>query len=210
MNLNNDSQIIDNFENINESDYKKCMRYTIQVLKKPKKLRTEYQLKILQITMEQIAFFKEIKEKKGEELYKGAVSNLGYEYLAPDQILFRAGEKGNKFYIVLSGKVGVYIKLPKSQKDQDQDRKRKNSDDNNFELKKIAEKVIGQGFGEIALIEEDSKRTATIISDKEGCDLAVMVKDDYKELLGQEAKMKLKKKVEYLQQYPFFKSNRLS
>ena len=62
--------------------------------------------------MAKIKFFAGILERLGSELFKQAVHCLGYNHLRPEEVLFRAGEKGDKFYIVLSGTVGIYIKLP--------------------------------------------------------------------------------------------------
>lgn len=125
---------------------------------------------------------------------------------------------------MLSGSVGVYIKLPKFTLELEKKKStsnpathppagisgnllpqpnqtgglvapepsKKNEEVIEFELKQIGEKVSGEGFGEIALIQDDCKRTATIIAGEEGCHMAVMTKKDYQELLGTEVKIKLK------------------
>jgi len=48
----------------------------------------------------------------GIEYFKKAVCSLEHTHLEPNEVLFRAGDKGDKFYIILAGSVGVYIKLP--------------------------------------------------------------------------------------------------
>ncbi len=67
------------------------------------------------------------------------VKNLGFQYLPKGSILFKAGDKGDKFYVILRGLVGVYITLPSKDNPKE------------FNLTKIAEIAEGNGFGEVAL-----------------------------------------------------------
>lgn len=173
------------------------LAYITQLLQNKKSKRTEYHDMVIEVTMSYIKFFADLKERLGQKLYKKAVSCLGYQKLEPEQVLFRAGDKGDKFYIILSGSVGIFIKLPSK------------ANPSQHELVKVNEIRTGAAFGEIALME-DCNRTATIIAGANGAELAYMVKRDYQQILGQEQKMKLKLKIEYLKQYPFFKGNHSS
>ncbi len=51
-----------------------------------------------------------------------------------------------------------------------------------YYLNEVAEKLTGDSFGELALIE-DKPRTATIIC-KEECHFAILDRVNYKEILG--------------------------
>jgi CRP-like cAMP-binding protein len=86
-------------------------------------------------------------------------------------VLFRVGDPGSLFYIILEGAVGIYIKLPSQ------------SDPNKMELKEINVLRAGASFGELALLNENVQRSATIVA-KCDCELAIMEKRDFKALLG--------------------------
>ena len=44
-----------------------------------------------------------------EEKLKQISINMSYEYYAKNTVMFKYGEKGNKFYIILQGKIGFLI-----------------------------------------------------------------------------------------------------
>lgn len=75
------------------------------------------------------------------------------------------------FYIILKGSVGVFILLPSPE------------DSKKFELKEVNVLKAGNSFGELALLNDNAKRTATIIA-KEDCILAIMEKHHFKTILG--------------------------
>jgi CRP-like cAMP-binding protein len=69
------------------------------------------------------------------------------------------------------GYVGIFILLPSL------------LDKNVFEQKKINNLGAGESFGELALLYEDSKRSATVIALSD-CELAYMDKGEYKRVVG--------------------------
>ena len=68
------------------------------------------------------------------------------------------GERGSKFYIILEGKVGIFIR-------------------NKTELKKVKELQGGDSFGELALVN-DAPRSASIRCLLD-CHFAVLDKKNY-------------------------------
>lgn len=109
-------------------------------------------------------------------------------------MIFRSGDKGDRFYIILSGSVGVHIKLPSP------------SNPAEHVLSRINQLKQGASFGEIALLE-DCLRTATIIAGEEGVELAYMLKSKYQQLISQDQKIRLEQKIDFLKQYAFFRGN---
>ena len=62
---------------------------------------------------------------------------------------------------------------------------------------KIGQIDSGSGFGEIALLE-NCRRTATVLADECDCDLAILDKEYYLQVLGTEKRYKLISKVKTL------------
>jgi cAMP-dependent protein kinase regulator len=63
--------------------------------------------------------------------------------LNQNEILFRAGDIGSLFYIILEGIVGINIKLPNPE------------DPTKFELKEVNHLPAGTSFGELALLNDN-------------------------------------------------------
>lgn len=136
-----------------------------------------------------IQFFQDLELRtKNQDIIKRCVDVLSYQALDSGQVLFNIGEIGTLFYIILSGKVGVFIKLP--------------SEDNKFELKQVNVLSAGTSFGELALLNDNVYRTATIIALTD-CQFAVMNKKSYIEILSEIENQKLNEKISFLYKMPF-------
>ena len=60
-------------------------------------------------------YFKKLsKESDGKEKIQKLISVLNYEYFNKDEYILKYGEIGDKFYIILSGTVGIYKPSPKN------------------------------------------------------------------------------------------------
>ena len=118
-------------------------------------------------------------ESASPEIIKRCVNVLQYRsikesevlFINHTKILFKVGDIGTLFYIILRGSVGINIRLPNLE------------DPNQFDLKEVNQLRAGASFGELALLNDNAKRTATIIA-KEDCDFAVMDKNSYVTILG--------------------------
>ncbi|CAK68447.1 unnamed protein product (macronuclear) [Paramecium tetraurelia] len=138
-----------------------------------------------------ITFFRELGEQSPEMLQR-CIQVLSYRTIKSGDILFKVGDSGSLFYVILRGSVGINIRLP-------------NPDDSQqFELKEVNILKAGASFGELALIN-DAKRTATIVA-KEDCVFAVMEKHHYKSILGAQEIAKIQNKISFLCSFPFFSS----
>jgi CRP-like cAMP-binding protein len=86
--------------------------------------------------------------------------------IAAGSTIFVEGQQADCAYVILRGEVQAIAQTPNGAK--------------------IALRRMGTGemFGEIGLLKEDGKRTATIISE-EGCDLLVLPREIFDERLGQ-------------------------
>jgi hypothetical protein len=73
---------------------------------KPEASRTAKDYKTLLAFTEEIAFFGKYDKETVEEMCR----IMRYELAVPGSIIFRKGDAGDKFYIILSGEVGIYRK----------------------------------------------------------------------------------------------------
>jgi CRP-like cAMP-binding protein len=80
-----------------------------------KHFRTMDEISTLHKWLESIDLFSEFKKKIDTENYTHLLRTLKFETAPKDQLLFRAGEKAQKFYIILRGQVSVF--LPKTPED---------------------------------------------------------------------------------------------
>ncbi|CAD8125883.1 unnamed protein product [Paramecium sonneborni] len=153
--------------------------------------RSPEELNLLLSFARTITFFRELGEQSPEMLQR-CILVLSYRTIKGKEVLFKVGDSGSLFYVILRGSVGVNIRLPNPE------------DPQLFELKEVNTLRAGIGFGELALIN-DSKRTATIIA-KEDCVFAVMEKHHYKSILGAQEMAKIQNKISFLCSFPFFSS----
>ena len=80
-----------------------------------KHFRTMDEISTLDKWLERIELFSEFKKNIDTENYTHLLRTLKFETAPRDQLLFRAGEKAQKFYIILKGRVSVF--LPKTSED---------------------------------------------------------------------------------------------
>lgn len=114
----------------------------------------------LRAILQKVDFFYSLKFEELDHLIKA----LKKRKVAKGHEIIKQGEKGDAFYMISSGAVGVYIKkgMMGSQN-------------------KVAELGQGDFFGEMALVA-DAPRTATIIAE-EPTELFVLYKTDFKKIL---------------------------
>ena len=83
--------------------------YIIEILKKEKNQRTKLEIKhITNLLGEKIEYFKKLKDDNQLAKSEKIVSLLNLEKYNPNQYIMKFGEEGDKFYIVLTGKVALY------------------------------------------------------------------------------------------------------
>ncbi|EAS00959.2 cyclic nucleotide-binding domain protein (macronuclear) [Tetrahymena thermophila SB210] len=87
----------------------------VEVLQKKPDQRTIQDLKRLIYATQQIQFFDRYVEQGREKVLQKCCKHMKYEAMEKGQKVFEIDERGTKFYLILSGKVGVYIKDPNQQ-----------------------------------------------------------------------------------------------
>ena len=135
-------------------------------------------------------FFKNLVEKKPLDAVLDLMGRLTYEYKREGEFLFRHGERGTTFYIILEGTVGVNAPVRVG--------------DNEFTKleKEVSEMHKGQSFGELALIYDQPRSVS--IQAKTDCHFAVLEKQSYSKILQKERTQELESTIKILRRCPMF------
>jgi CRP-like cAMP-binding protein len=162
-------------------------RTVIQCLMVPQEQRSEEDIEMIYNLTKNISIFTKTLNDD-DLLHRACCKLMTFEEFSEGQIVFKYGDIGNKFYIVISGLLAVLV-----------------PDKNGKGLEAMKEvKVLTQGdyFGELALIN-NTGRAATVQAKKTSV-LAVLRKSDFKKTLEHFAEKKLNEKVSFLRKIPIF------
>ena len=152
---------------------KSAKTYSVRVLSKRRDMRTpEELLAVASYLDRRVDFFRKFNRSQQIELAR--VSEL--LVVKPNVILFKQGQIGQGFYIILSGTVNMFVDSPHEE----------------GESILVNTAVRGGSFGERALESSSSARTATV-SIGEQAELLLITKDDYSAIV---ADMKAREKAE--------------
>ena len=157
-----------------------------EILLKPQESRNSSDIKLLGTTVSNVKFFDSLKEHKS--VYRELCMYLAYEHYKKNQFIFKEGEYGDKFYILLKGEAKVLITL--KQNDQ-------------LIQKEVLTYKDGSTFGELALT--DNKPRAASIQTNTESHFAVLDKFNYNRILSSLLNSKRTELIEYLKQHSYFK-----
>ena len=158
------------------------LRLRREALLKPPARRTEADIVLLETVLSRVKFVRELTMKTRMDLCKF----VGYLRHAEGETLFRQGDPGEFFYVVLSGSVDVLIRDPGGKEHQ------------------VATLFNGDSFGELALMQEGNTRGASIVA-KEDCEFLTLGREDYGAILRTQSEKSVSEKVTHLESMPLFK-----
>ncbi|XP_050411269.1 uncharacterized protein LOC126825617 isoform X1 [Patella vulgata] len=153
------------------------------------------------------------------EVLKDIVKNCEFMTCKKDSVVIRQGEKGDCFYIILTGSVSIHINttlsdeefslVKKKQLDEEAAVLRDGPEIRPIDRTKYGNFLgvieAGKSFGELALINNDCVRNASIIS-TEVCDLLVVRKDLYNRSLRSHQSQAFEEKQRFVNSLPLFHS----
>lgn len=148
------------------------------------KYRTQDDLDFLFNLTRSNKVFASLSSSKGSSLHRNCCKYLNYEFCPGGSYLFEYGSKGSKFYIILSGKIGVEVpKKPDC-------------------FEEVLQLTDGDCFGELAL-ESDKPRQASIKC-KVDCHFMYLHKKDYQDCIGNFIQERRNLMVSFLSGLPLF------
>lgn len=192
---------------------------------------SEPDLETIVLITKNCEFFKNlIEEQQSDEIHRMCCSVMDICEYFQGQGIIKFGEVGSNFYIILKGRVGVF--LPRVQRGtltmqevvQNKKTGRKMSvfkyttvdskklqrsdsillkpiiDYNVFEL--VKEMGPGESFGEMALI--NNKPRAATVTAMTNTTLAVLSKSNFKKLIEKFTEKRIEEKIRFLKSYPMF------
>ncbi|KAI9092122.1 cyclic nucleotide-binding-like protein [Phlyctochytrium arcticum] len=154
---------------------------SVAILQKSRFERTAEDVKVLFKFLRKIKAFAKVSDFILEQLCKVGY----YQSYAADRAVFRQGEVGTAWYILLHGSVVVQV----SQTGRIED------------SVPVTKLYAGEGFGDLALTN-DKPRTASIIT-AEPCEVVYIEKEDYKVVYFIHEK-EMKEKMMFLRKVPLF------
>ena len=80
-----------------------------EILIKSQKIRDKNEMAFLKRACEQLQYFQDLKENIDDHSYEECITNLKYESLGKNKLLFQLGEQGRKIYLILKGEVTILI-----------------------------------------------------------------------------------------------------
>jgi len=184
----------------------------IRVLQMPQRLRSSRELSVVLKATKDIEFFAELTREEGSTAHELCCEVMTLEKHPPGSVITKIGEKGEKFYVILQGKVSVNIPDPQTRMPTETEEPQTSessfySEPNESSVYagyiEIAELEQGSSFGAFALLY-DKPRSATVIT-KEVTYLAVLAKEDFQRVLGSISRKRANEKIEFLYSMPFFR-----
>ena len=166
------------------------------VLQKPPRDRSPHSIHSLMNFTSSIKFFKDLIHEQSPAAHFQCCQYMKYEHIPSNQVryrqfVFRQGDTGSKFYVVLEGQCVVLAPVDKSKQEEEG-------------YVEIAKCGPGDCFGELALVR-NANRSASVmcIADSH---FAVLNRDEFSRIIGKVKESILDAKVNFLSKFPFFKT----
>ncbi|CAK89483.1 unnamed protein product (macronuclear) [Paramecium tetraurelia] len=208
---------------------KEHFQVIVGVLEKPKKLRNANDLQLLAMAFSSIKYFQEMSKTTSQDEMLNLFRELQYIEVPARRTLFRLGDIGKNFYIILSGSVwvlvarsglqsGTFTKKDENNKDKIEIDEGTFQDEFEFielddetmltqkypTLMKVGQIAAGGSFGEIALTNF-IPRQATIVC-KENSQFITLSREAFNKFLSEYYNRIQQKNFEFLKSIQIFKA----
>ncbi|OMJ67726.1 hypothetical protein SteCoe_35030 [Stentor coeruleus] len=160
----------------------------IRYLKIPPSQRKSREINMIKVFSSKVPFFIDNHSENSESIHYQCCQSMKYEYFSNGETVFKFGDIGKYFYIILDGEVNEQVP---------------NNLVNNLEYTSV---TLGPGcaFGDSVLLKEH-QRDSTVVCLSE-CHMACLDKNDYTSILGKITDKKISDFVDFLKEIPIFRS----
>ena len=156
-----------------------------KVLEKAQPERELEDLYLLEELLLRVKFISNLSIEKRLEVCRV----MTYENVLPNTAVCRQGDLGTTFYIVLSGSLNVTV-----------------TNEISGQEVTVTKLFAGDSFGELALMMDMNRRSATVTT-RDQCELLKVAKADYDFILKRVKAEELNEKVSFLGKIPIFRNN---
>ncbi|EAR89266.2 UbiA family prenyltransferase (macronuclear) [Tetrahymena thermophila SB210] len=207
--IDQDFQNTKNSYSIHHYEHRQQLKL-IEILSKDPSFRKTDEIDWVISQTQDIEFFKNINNQAKSDVHRRCCQRMRYEFHSANDLIFKIGSLGNKFYIIIGGKAGVYIRNIIDYSSKQKSQTSIEVGDPKYDLVGglfyFKELSAGMSFGELALLEK-KPRAASILCHTD-LHVAVLVKEDFDQILKNFEEQKLTQAAEFLDQVqPFSKWN---
>lgn len=158
------------------------------ICNKTARQRSSVEIQYLAEITSNLKLFKQLNEAQGPYSHIICCRYLKYEFCDSGKHLFKFGEQGTRFYIIVAGRVGVEVPMKDAKGD--------------VHMVEVMVLSSGSGFGELAL--ESSKARAASIRCKAPSHFMYLEKSDYNRLISRMVTDRRTALVEFIKSLPPF------
>ena len=174
-----------------KSNKQQLLKRCHAVLKKRSKARTDLDLQLIVDFTATNAFFQDKFEHVGYPYHIELCRRITHRNCKFNEVIIKQGDIGDEFYIIISG--SIRIELVKEL----------------FGEKQRSQVLVtlgpGDSFGELALLNEEPRAASCIVSSLK-CELMVIKKIDFQEILQKSHIKTLIQRTRFLRQIPLFRT----
>ncbi|CAD8139097.1 unnamed protein product [Paramecium octaurelia] len=193
-----------------------------------KKQRTQKEQEQIELFMLSLSFVQKLKAQYGPLIVADLCKNISYLRIPAGTQIIQINKENRTFYVILSGKVSISIYVQKGLRRTSMKINQNNNitqqtsvqqiqqsstpgaihqqptikgDEDQFSLQEIKTLEQGDSFGELALIKDNLKATATVTT-KTDCEFGCLTRKQYIDILGKISKNLHHEKLVFLQTIP--------
>ncbi|CAD8061408.1 unnamed protein product [Paramecium sonneborni] len=193
-----------------------------------RKQKTQKEQEQIELFMLSLSFVQKLKTQYGPLIVADLCRNLSYLRIPAGTQIIQINKENRTFYVILSGKVSISIYVQKGQRRSSLKIAQNNNitqhsslqqiqqgstqgtihsqpslkgDEDAFSLQEIKTLEQGDSFGELALIKDNLKATATVTT-KSDCEFGCLTRKQYIDILGKISKNLHHEKLVFLQTIP--------
>ncbi|OWF40518.1 uncharacterized protein LOC110463646 [Mizuhopecten yessoensis] len=142
-----------------------------------------------------------------QDILKDVIRHCVFEKKGQDDVIIKQGENGDRLYIILKGKVSIYVYHDKENEQEIRQHVERVCSKVKLERSALGQHVWtsgdGQTVGEIALIKEDCIRTASVVVDTNS-ELLVIDRALYNRSVRDVLEKEFREKTEFVESNPLF------
>ncbi|KAM3143253.1 hypothetical protein pb186bvf_004585 [Paramecium bursaria] len=170
-----------------------------------KKLKSQKDYEMIEKFMLELHFVQKLKLQHGPLVVQDLCRNLSYIKHPANTEIITINREQRTFYVILSGRVSIsiFVQTKLQRKKSFIRTSIDNSSEDALKLQEIKFLEQGESFGELSLLKDNSRATATIIT-KTDSEFAILTRQQYHDILGKISQTEYQHKYDFIKQISLF------